>query len=112
MPVLSVLSYNLCQFLLDKIDRRLFLFKQQSAFPWDLTDLHTSRGARSVHDLGLTIPPYVPPFRTSRGARAVHDLSLSPPSSVDNFVAPLLWQLAPYACCKDNMRRQGAAWES
>ena len=24
-----------------------------------------------------------------------------------NFVAPLLWQLAPYACFKDNMRCQG-----
>ena len=24
-----------------------------------------------------------------------------------NFMAPLLWQLAPYACCKDNMRCQG-----
>ena len=184
------------------MDRRLFLFTQQSAIPWDWNDLHTSHGARAVHnlslstsplvphlhtsrgprafhDLGLTTPPPAAPLHTSHGARALHDLSLSTPSSVDNnppitsprlppwpvntsrsgqepwppkpepppvcrlpsvsphrtpvqhtclsqlsnthrernlhninFVAPLLWQLAPYACCKDNMRRQGAAWES
>ena len=98
------LSYNLCQFLLDNIDRRLFLFTQQSAVPWNLTDLHTSRGARAVqylslstpplvphltqcwavHDLGLTTPPSAAPLHTSHGARALHGLSLSTPSSVDN----------------------------
>ena len=109
MPIcpLGSLSYNLCQFLLDNMDRRLFLFTQQSAIPWDWNDLHTSHGARAVHnlslstsplvphlhtsrgprafhDLGLTTPPPAAPLHTSHGARALNDLSLSTPSSVDN----------------------------
>ena len=104
---LGPLSYNLCQFLLDNMDRRLFLFTQQSAIPWDWNDLHTSHGARAVHnlslstsplvphlhtsrgprafhDLGLTTPPPAATLHTSHGARALNDLSLSTPSSVDN----------------------------
>ena len=59
------------------MDRRLFLFTQQSAVPWDWTDLQISRGARALHDLSLLTPPLVPHLHTSRGARALHDISLS-----------------------------------
>ena len=138
------------------MDRRLFLFTQQSAVPWDWTDLHISCGARALHDLSLSTPssvdnnppttsPRLPPWpvNTSRSGQEPWPPKPEPPPvcrppSVSphrtpvqhtrlsqlsnthsernlhniNFVAPLLWQLAPYACCKDNMRRQGAAWES
>ena len=55
-------------------------------------------------------PPSVSPHRTpvqhtrlsqlsnTHSERNLHNI---------NLVAPLLWQLAPYACCKDNMRCQG-----
>ena len=41
------------------MDRRLFLFTQQYAVPWDWTDLHTSRSSRAFHDLSLLTPPAV-----------------------------------------------------
>ena len=120
------------------MDRRLFLFTQQSAVPWDWTDLHISRGARALHDLSLSTPssvdnnppttsPCLLPWPVDTSHSGQESLPPKPepppvcrPASVSphrtpvqhtrlsqlsnthsernlNFVAPLLWQLAPYA---------------